>query len=405
MKQSTLKVAGAGAAPKVKVEWRVEGSDKSVLIGVAKSITKNEDLSPKAPITAFDLDGTLITPKSKRKWPIDFRDWMWIYGQNGSVSKPAIRKEYFERRRSIYIISNQKFTNAKGTIDQHIAQLKLKLDLILNDLEVPLIVLCALRDDINRKPRAGLVKYMPASAAASTNLYVGDAAGRPKDHAAGDYQWALNVGWEFQTPETFFLKRKPDLPASFPFDLRPLRASSLPTLAELLTTKVDFTTPSLYIMVGPPGCGKSYCARAVFQGRGVEWLNQDVMKDKNKLMKLADARLTEGRSVIIDRQNGNVAQRQPFIDVAKGNSIVAIFLDVPLAYAKHGNTFRMLCKSQAEHRNELVPPMVMNMYYKSLQEPTADEGFTQIHKISFGAFKPGPFEQEEAKELFHQFLS
>eukprot|EP01053_Blabericola_migrator_P009637 Blabericola_migrator_1__9636@NODE_5269_length_824_cov_80_656539_g3369_i0_p1_GENE_NODE_5269_length_824_cov_80_656539_g3369_i0NODE_5269_length_824_cov_80_656539_g3369_i0_p1_ORF_typecomplete_len161_score29_84PNK3P/PF08645_11/1_5e11DUF3833/PF12915_7/0_11DUF2608/PF11019_8/0_14_NODE_5269_length_824_cov_80_656539_g3369_i060542 len=135
MKQSTLKVAGAGAAPKVKVEWRVEGSDKSVLIGVAKSITKNEDLSPKAPITAFDLDGTLITPKSKRKWPIDFRDWMWIYGQNGSVSKPAIRKEYFERRRSIYIISNQKFTNAKGTIDQHIAQLKLKLDLILNDCE------------------------------------------------------------------------------------------------------------------------------------------------------------------------------------------------------------------------------------------------------------------------------
>ena len=42
-------------------------------------------------------------------------------------------------------------------------------------------------------------------------LYVGDAAGRPKegprkkDFSAGDLKLAINVGVPFQTPEQFFL--------------------------------------------------------------------------------------------------------------------------------------------------------------------------------------------------------
>jgi bifunctional polynucleotide phosphatase/kinase len=45
----------------------------------------------------------------------------------------------------------------------------------------------------------------------ATSYYVGDAAGRPGDHAATDRKWALNVGIPFFTPEVVTV----DLRASF----------------------------------------------------------------------------------------------------------------------------------------------------------------------------------------------
>jgi hypothetical protein len=47
----------------------------------------------------------------------------------------------------------------------------------------------------------GITLTLSADKAAS--YYVGDAAGRPGDHAATDRKWALNVEISFFTPEVF----------------------------------------------------------------------------------------------------------------------------------------------------------------------------------------------------------
>eukprot|EP01055_Gregarina_sp_Pseudo9_P001214 Gregarina_sp_Pseudo_9__1213@NODE_17_length_6116_cov_22_397400_g15_i0_p5_GENE_NODE_17_length_6116_cov_22_397400_g15_i0NODE_17_length_6116_cov_22_397400_g15_i0_p5_ORF_typecomplete_len246_score41_72AAA_33/PF13671_6/1_3e17PNK3P/PF08645_11/6_8e11PNK3P/PF08645_11/3_8e03KTI12/PF08433_10/5_1e08tRNA_lig_kinase/PF08303_11/5_7e08Zeta_toxin/PF06414_12/6_8e07RuvB_N/PF05496_12/0_00013AAA_22/PF13401_6/0_033AAA_22/PF13401_6/48AAA_22/PF13401_6/2_4e03AAA_16/PF13191_6/0_00082AAA/PF00004_29/0_001NACHT/PF05729_12/0_ len=241
--------------------------------------------------------------------------------------------------------------------------------------------------------------------AGSRNIYVGDAAGRQKDHSACDYQWALNANWEFMTPEMFFLNRQRDFPLVFDFDPRCLLREDCPTLPDLISAKVaSAPSPALFMLVGPPGAGKSFLARTVF--RTCKWMNQDTIKDKARLMKLLKQHLSEKQSVVIDRMNYSVAQRAPFLAEAQQHGVpcVCIYLNISRAFAQHANVFRMLCNTSVEHRDGTVPTLTYNLYYKELAEPTEAEGFSQIITVTSGDFSAGPFESVAASQLFYQFL-
>ena len=54
-------------------------------------------------IACFDLDYTLIKPKSGKKFPIDKNDWEWMY-----PNVPKKLKDYYEKKYTIVIFSNQK---------------------------------------------------------------------------------------------------------------------------------------------------------------------------------------------------------------------------------------------------------------------------------------------------------
>ena len=54
-------------------------------------------------IAAFDLDYTLIKPKSGKKFPVDKNDWEWMYP---NVLEKL--KEYYENKYTIVIFTNQK---------------------------------------------------------------------------------------------------------------------------------------------------------------------------------------------------------------------------------------------------------------------------------------------------------
>lgn len=278
-----------------------------------------------------------------------------------------------------------------------------KLADVFSTIPVPLSVYCALADDEYRKPRIGLRDLINSSS--PDNLYVGDAAGRQKDHSACDYQWALNAGWKFMTPEMFFLRRQSDLPSTFDFDPRPLQFCDKPLLSDLLKSKIqDIKQTTVYILMGPPGSGKSFMARTALSH--CKWLNQDVLKDKNKILRFLKQHLGEGQSVVIDRMNASKAQRLPFIEAAKEKQaqLVCIHLQVPKAMAQHANLYRMLCKSSKEHRPETVPTLAYNMYYKDLEEPTEEEGFNKIISIKPDDYSFGPFESVTDSTLFFQFL-
>ncbi|CAM9862445.1 unnamed protein product, partial [Sphacelaria rigidula] len=207
-------------------------------------------------------------------------------------------------------------------------QLKTKVESVLNTLEVPMEVYLACHDDYYRKPRPGCWELLSKKhnggleAVPSECLYVGDAAGRPKqgtykkDFSAGDLKLALNASIPFQTPEQFFMQSSQSLHKDR-------------SLAELGFNPVVFakndpaeqlenlSLPNggvggggaaggvgaleLVVLVGPPASGKSTLCKTRLPSH--VRVNQDELSSLAKCKKAATAALKEGKSVVIDATN------------------------------------------------------------------------------------------------------
>ena len=118
------------------------------------------------------------------------------------------------------------FTNQR-VIEEGLTDVKIvtkKIDNIIDAVGIPVQVFISTGFDHYRKPSPEMWKYMAdncnggVSIDLSKSLFVGDAAGRPKnwksnttrkDFSCGDRKFALNVGIEFYTPEEFFSGEKP----------------------------------------------------------------------------------------------------------------------------------------------------------------------------------------------------
>ncbi|KAG8909777.1 hypothetical protein FRC00_009469 [Tulasnella sp. 408] len=199
-------------------------------------------LQPKSStkVAAFDIDGTLIKPKSGAKFAKDHEDWKWW--ADGTVI-PKKLKELDEEGYSIVLVTNQALGEPpKGKSKDPDARAKLpkfkkffdKLPLIASAIPtVPFRIFVASSKDQYRKPIPGtwfelekLYKNEGIEIGEYTYLtksfYVGDAAGRDGDHNITDRLYAQNVGIPFYTPEEFFLNRPPK-----PFKSRGFHPSSL----------------------------------------------------------------------------------------------------------------------------------------------------------------------------------
>lgn len=109
------------AEERVTVVWRVHGARQSVLIGHFGVVDEGRKSRG---IIALDLDGTLIVPKSGRKYPKDAKDWSWLYGgPKGTLIKEKIQSSYTDGY-DVCVITNQKYTAANKSPDLHKAMLK-----------------------------------------------------------------------------------------------------------------------------------------------------------------------------------------------------------------------------------------------------------------------------------------
>ncbi|KAJ1418982.1 polynucleotide kinase 3 phosphatase, partial [Ochromonadaceae sp. CCMP2298] len=130
-------------------------------------------------IVAFDMDGTLITTKSGKTFPLNDDDWRFW---DPSVI-PKLQLLHAEGKH-LAIISNQSGIKAGKTTRP---ALQAKVDLILAAIGVPVDFFAALEDDVFRKPRTGIWDLMEQIRAAEVRarhascIYVGDAAGRPAE--------------------------------------------------------------------------------------------------------------------------------------------------------------------------------------------------------------------------------
>ncbi|XP_046843122.1 bifunctional polynucleotide phosphatase/kinase-like [Xenia sp. Carnegie-2017] len=367
-------------------------------------IHKTPGLLPRTKVAGFDLDGTIITTKSGRVHPTGPEDWKIKYAQI-----PAKLQKLNNDGFKIVLFTNQA-SIGKGKLSKE--DFKKKIEKIASKLSVPLQVFAATEKNVYRKPFTGMWKYLKEEdnngmdVDHAKSFYVGDAAGRPanwlpkmkKDFACSDRTFAKNTGLSFHTPEEFFLSKKP-APFNWPeFDPSEISHDTplfTPTSSKLVSNDCEV---SLYI--GEQLCQRSYWKYIFAKISRIRLRSlRDMLGSWQKCVAMCNKEVSRKGKVVIDNTSPDKESRQRYIDVAKRHGVVArcFVFNVTLNHALHNNRIRELCNKSKDHKP--VGRMVFNSYRSSYQEPTLDEGFSEILRINF---IPN-FENDSDKEMYMQY--
>lgn len=140
--------------------------------------------------------------------------------------------------------------------------------------------------------------------------------------------------------------------------------------------------PSMLLLAGLPGSGKSTFARSIVQAMPYKYarVNQDEMQTRQKCIIAAKKAMSTGLSVIVDRCNFDHAQRQVWYDVAAEYhypvDCVVFQVPVPLCIER--------CQQRDNH--ETVAPAqasrIVNTVHRQWQIPTRKE-----KKLSLRAYQ------------------
>uniref|UniRef100_A0A7N0TII4 Uncharacterized protein n=1 Tax=Kalanchoe fedtschenkoi TaxID=63787 RepID=A0A7N0TII4_KALFE len=174
-------------------------------------LEKDDGLQDSSKIAAFDFDGCLANTSVKRTGP---DAWSLMY-----PSIPDKLQSLYNDGYKLVIFTNE------SNIDRWVKKRQVAVDSkigrltnFINCVKVPIqvFIACGLgktRDgvpDAYRKPKPGMWHIMQQhfnsgiSADMDQSFYVGDAAGREKDHSDADIKFAQAVGLKFYLPEEYF---------------------------------------------------------------------------------------------------------------------------------------------------------------------------------------------------------
>jgi len=313
-------------------------------------------------IASFDLDNTLITTKSGKKFPVDNTDWKFLFSNIKNVLSSYNNNGY-----SIIIITNQLGLKKQEQIDMWISKIK---D-ILKELNLPIKVYASIHDNIFRKPLTGIWKLFDSKINLIDSFYCGDAMGRRNDHSDTDLKFAINIGLTFLPPEKVFLKKDiiiPEIKNYFDFN-----NYIVPKFKISFKNKLE-----IIILVGFPASGKSTYAIKLAKKYNYEIINQDILKTFTKCLKKCENLMENKKKIIIDNTSPDIETRRYFIDLAKKyNYYIRCFhMMTTEEHAKHNNMYRYIYEDAKK-----IPALVYNIYKKKYQEPTKKEGFEEIVKI------------------------
>ena len=334
-------------------------------------------------IAAFDFDDTLIATKSGLKFARGEDDWRWWHH-----SVPARLKQLHAEGFALVIISNQAAvslrTDGKMARDgmRSLNNLKGKAGGVFTVLGLPVSLYAATEYDSFRKPRTGMWKQVlrdygvggDGEVDLGGSVFVGDAAGRAgdakagvrRDHSCSDRDFAVNVvsyveygrhyeteadlcvlleqGIGFMTPEEFFLGEAAK-PFTRSFDpatyLKSEVTSQTDSTAILFTKKNDL---ELVIFCGSPGAGKSTFYWQHLQPLGYERVNQDILKTRDKCMKVATEFLEDKKSVVVDNTNADIETRAAWISLGKKLKVPTrlVHFTASTKLCEHNNAVRAL---------------------------------------------------------------
>ncbi|ROV92187.1 hypothetical protein VMCG_09317 [Cytospora schulzeri] len=365
----------------------------------------NEGPMKRRKIAAFDLDSTLITSASGKKFSNDPSDWKWWH-----VSVPARLRGLYEEGYRIVIFSNQngltlhRDPKAKGPDNsKRVAPFKQKASAVLAQLDIPISLYAATGKDVFRKPRTGMWRelcedYGLEDVDKGDSIFVGDAGGRiaapassgrkaiAKDFSCSDRNFAHNLGITYKTPEEFFLGEEPrafvrDFDVSaWTFSSEAVDSGDTPDV--LFAKKND---KDIVLFCGPPGAGKSTFYWKYLKPSGYERVNQDLLKSKDKCFKVAKEHLEEGASVAVDNTNPDPDTRRQWIDLAEksGIPIRCVWFKTAQSVAEHNDAVRAMNKEMNPEARSALPKLAFNGFSSRFKEPKLKEGFQDISEVDF----------------------
>jgi bifunctional polynucleotide phosphatase/kinase len=328
-------------------------------------------------IASFDIDFTILRPKSGKKFPIDENDWMFMNGEVINKFADLAKQNY-----KFVFVTNQR--GLKTDADRT-GWMK-KLDDVVKQLGIQVLVLCSLENDMYRKPKTNLFNKF-VGGYSKDSFFCGDAGGLKGDFDDTDLKFALNLGIKFIHAREFLDGEKLKVP--IPEHIKYSKGTY---------TQFVPQHPEMIIMVGLPGSGKSYYAtNYICNDNNYEYINRDTLKTSDKCLKACKAALKAGKSVVIDNTNPDKATRKKYTDIAKEHSVPyrCVYFTTNRDLAKHNAIYRNI---MTKNKVEVIPDMAYNIYKKNFQEPSVDESFGEVIKVDF------LLDEKKADPVYCQYL-
>lgn len=315
-------------------------------------------------VRAFDLDSTLIETMSGNRFPKNATDYIWCKGVLQKLHE--LSKEGYQ----LVVFSNQK--GAKSGVK--LKMLLDKIEMLIKDLNEPIIFFLATNEDWNRKPSPGMwslfINHYCNKVRPTDAMYIGDAAGRPNDFACSDRKFARNIGIKFQTPEEFFQNAEPE-----EFEWGGFDPQSILKFPPNDISWQPSESQEILLTVGFPGAGKStWFTNNLSQNSNYIRINTDSPETR---MNIKDVLLT-GKSVYLDATNLSEKKRRSIIKKYNTIQIRCIWFTSSIELCKHLNK----CRGYLNH-STVVPHVAYNVAEKAFVAPKLEEGFKEIIEVPF----------------------
>ena len=377
--------------------WKRIGS---ILIGNTSGQVKGSNK-----VAGFDIDGTIITTKSGRKFPVDINDWKVQFSVIPGRLQKLVREDY----KIVF------FTNQLGIKKNKppASEFQSKIESLVEILNIPVIIMVACESDINRKPCIGMwshfCQYHNGGVVVHKidSFYVGDAAGRvenwapkmKKDFSCSDRKFAANISISFYTPEEFFLSSRK---ARFSWgDFQPMEIDPH-NLLEPENASITTSSQEIIIFMGPPASGKTTYYKKHLQPHGYAHVNRDTLGSWQKCVTECEKAIELGKSIVIDNTNPDIDSRKRYLTVAEKYKIPArcFLFSTSIAHCKHNNRFREL-NNIGNSNYKPVNDIAFNAYSARFTDPDVGEGFTEVVKVNFVP----DFDNPEDAELYSYHLT
>ncbi len=330
-------------------------------------------------IAIFDLDKTLIKNKSSENYFIDKNDWEFIH-----THIPMELRELNSNNYSIFIITNQ-----KSLYDKKEEWLN-RLNLILDNINIPIKVFIATHNNIYRKPYPGFFDLIKLNyhiqnkkIIMNESFFVGDACGRKKDHSDCDLKFALNCKLKFKTPESFLAHM------DYNYDnIHFIKKLNLNYINPIISPS---NNKEVIVVIGIPGSGKSHFVNNLvkndFKNYLVTNLNFDVDINKTKIY------ITNNiinNSIIIDNYNLKKDSRKKLVQFLNENGIQIryIIMDTPLDICLHNLNYKFYQKATTGYNSENKKNKIhKNLFFPFKQnELHIERNINSIYNIKFTLF-------------------